>query len=238
MAAQAGTAHFADPADAAAARALMVETQVRPNNVNDRRVIDAMRTLPREAYAPAGSLAYTDGDIPLGGGRVMLAPMLIGRLAQLVMMDNPVHVLVVGAGSGYGAALLACCGAEVVALEEEQRLAAVPGVPAVPGLRRVMGRLVLGWPAGGPYDAICIEGAVPEIPANFAAQLRPGGRVVAILADDAASGPRAGPVGIGRAVIAEAVRGEGAKTGYATVQMFDCTARPLPAFLPAPVFSF
>ncbi len=239
-----GSAGYGDPLGvapgAAAERALMVETQVRPNNVNDRRVIEAMRVLPREAYVPAGALAYTDADIPLGGGRVMLAPMLIARLAQMVMMDNPAHVLVVGAGSGYGAALLATCGAEVVALEEEQRLAAVPGVPAVAGMRRVLGRLVLGWPAGGPYDAILIEGAVPEIPPAFAAQLRPGGRVIAILTDDARSGPSVpgAPPGLGRAVIAEAVRGEAGKTGFAAARLFDCAARPLPAFQPAPAFSF
>lgn len=237
------SAGFGDPATgpanaAALTRALMVETQLRPNNVNDRRVIEAMRMLPREAYVPAGALAYTDADIALGGGRVMLAPMLIARLAQLVMMANPAHVLVVGAGSGYGAAVLATCGVEVVALEEEQRLAAVPGVPAVPGLKRVLSRLVLGWPAGGPYDAICIEGAVPEIPPGFAAQLRPGGRVVAILADDAGPAGERSPAGLCRAVIAEPVRAEGAKTGFALARMFDCAARPLPAFQPAPAFSF
>ena len=211
------------PADAAAMRAMMVESQVRPNQVNDRRVLDAMRRLPREAYAPAGALAYSDADIPLGQGRFLLAPMLIGRLAQLVMMNNPKHVLVVGAGSGYGAAILAGCGAAVTALEED----APPAPPAQPGLRRVHGRLPLGWPGGGPYDAIFIEGAVPAIPPIYAAQLAPGGRVIAILAD----GP--GPAGLGRAVIAEPGPG-----GFASAPMFDCTARILPAFQPAPEFAF
>ena len=160
------------PADAAAMRTMMVESQVRPNQVNDRRVLDVMRRLPREAYAPAGALAYSDADIALGQGRYLLAPMLIGRLAQLVMMNNPKHVLVIGAGSGYGAAILAGCGAAVTALEEDSP----PAPPAEPGLRRARGKLPLGWPGGGPYDAILIEGAVPAIPPILAAQLEPGGR--------------------------------------------------------------
>ncbi len=213
-------------AEAAAMRAIMVESQVRPNQVNDRRVIDAMRLLPREAYAPAGALAYCDADIPLGKGRFLLAPMLIGRLAQLVMMNNPKHVLVVGAGSGYGAAVLAGCGAAVTALEEDAHLVVAPPREE-PALRRVAGKLLLGWPSGGPYDAILIEGSVPEIPPIFAAQLAPGGRVVAILADGLA------PARLGRAVIAEP-----AQRGFATAPMLDCTARIIPPFQPAPEFAF
>jgi protein-L-isoaspartate(D-aspartate) O-methyltransferase len=86
--------------------------------------------------------------------------------------------------------------------------------------------LRFGWPAGGPYDAIVIEGAIPAIPQILAAQLAPGGRVVAILSATGEDG------GIGRAVVAES-----SGTGFAAVRVFDCTARPLPAFSPAPAFS-
>jgi protein-L-isoaspartate(D-aspartate) O-methyltransferase len=213
--------------DAALARAKMVDSQVRPNQVNDRRVIAAMREIPREAFVPAGAQAYTDADIALGNGRYMAAPMLIGRLAQLVMANNPAHVLVVGAASGYSAAVLAKCGAHVIALEEDGRLASAALGRFAPSVERVGGKLAAGWPAGGPYDAIFINGAVDRIPAVFAAQLAPAGRIVTVLAD----GPR--PPGLGRAVIAQP-----AGTGFAVAKMFDCAARVIPAFQHAPEFEF
>ncbi|HUW81156.1 MAG TPA: protein-L-isoaspartate(D-aspartate) O-methyltransferase [Acidocella sp.] len=217
---------MADLIAAGIAREKMVDSQVRPNQVNDRRVIGTMRELPREAFAPAGSFAYTDADIDLGQGRFMLSPMVAARLAQLVMTNNPEHVLVVGAGSGYLAAILAACGAQVVALEEDPRLNAGALAKYAPDVEAVPGKLTAGYPSGGPYDVILIEGAVQAIPDNFAAQLTPAGRIITILADSA------DPAGLGRAVVAEYVGG-----GFATAKIFDCTARPLPAFLRAPVFS-
>jgi len=213
-----------DPTTAGLARENMVNAQVRPNQVNDRRVIAAMRALPREDFAPPGALVYSDADIDLGGGRFLLAPMLTARLAQLVLANNPEHVLVVGAGAGYLSAILAHGGAKVVALEEESRLDT--GV-RTPGVERVSGKLKSGWPAGGPFDAILIEGAVPSIPTIFAAQLLRQGRVITILAQGAVSGC------IGRAVIAQANGNH-----FAAAPMFDCTARILPAFRRAPEFTF
>jgi protein-L-isoaspartate(D-aspartate) O-methyltransferase len=213
--------------NAALARAKMVDSQVRPNQVNDRRVIEAMRALPRENFVPAGVLAYTDADIPLGHGRFMAAPMLIARLVQLVLANNPKTVLVIGAGSGYAAALLSACGAAVVALEEDDRLPGPALAAHAPSVQAVRGRLADGWPGAAPYDVIFIEGAVAKIPASLAAQLAPGGRVVTVLAD----GPV--PPGLGRAVIAEPAGGS-----FATAKMFDCTARVLPAFQAAPAFVF
>ena len=130
------------------ARENMVDSQVRPNQVNDRRVIDAMRALPREAFAPAGSLAYADADIDLGGGRFLLSPMVTARLAQLALADSPKHVLVVGAGSGYLAAVLAQAGAEVVALEEDARLDTGALPQAAPEVEAVTWQVC--WPVGPP----------------------------------------------------------------------------------------
>ncbi len=219
-------------------RNTMVDCQVRPNHVSDLRVTGAMRALPREAFAPAGAIAYSDGDIALGHGRYLFNPQLTARLAQAALSGKPVHALVVGAGSGYLAAILGMAGVEVVALEQEPRLDT--GALKIYGLNveAVSGALAAGWPAGGPYDVIVIEGAVPSIPAIFTAQLAPGGRVVAVLADD-------GKDGIGRAVLAEPV-GAGLSAvgsavgsgGYSTLRLFDCTARLLPQFTPAPAFSF
>jgi protein-L-isoaspartate(D-aspartate) O-methyltransferase len=213
--------------DLQSARATMVEAQVRPNQVNDGRVISAMRALPREAFAPAGVNAYADTDIPLGGGRFTPAPMLIARMAQLVLAAAPQRILVVGAAGGYGAALLAACGANVVALEEEQRLEVGGLAKFAPGVVRVAGPLAKGWAALAPYDAIMIEGAVPEIPVAFASQLATPGRIVAVLAKTSAA------VGLGSVVLAEPGR-----DGFAVRPVFDCTARILPAFRPVPVFEF
>jgi protein-L-isoaspartate(D-aspartate) O-methyltransferase len=207
-------------------RNTMVDCQVRPNHVSDVRVTAAMRALPREAFAPARANAYADADIALGGGRYLFNPSLTARLAQAALAGNPGHALVVGAGSGYLAAILATAGVEVVALEEEPRLdtGALAGLGAK--VTAVQGPLAAGWPPGEPYDVIVIEGAVPEIPPILGAQLAPEGRVLAVLAAH-------GEDGIGRAVLAAAVG-----AGYACVTLFDCTARVLPQFRPAPVFSF
>ena len=211
-------------------RNTMVDCQVRPNHVSDTRVTVAMRSLPREAFAPSGAstaaIAYGDADIPLGQGRYLFNPLLTARLAQTALSGNPAHALVLGAGSGYLAAVLSAAGVNVVALEEEARLDTGALELYAPRVGTARGNLAAGWPAGGPYDVIVLEGAVPEIPAILAAQLTPGGRVVAVLADS-------GTDGIGRAVLAEP-----AGKGYAVRRLFDCTARLLPQFRVAPAFSF
>jgi protein-L-isoaspartate(D-aspartate) O-methyltransferase len=218
------TETYADPA---IPRAHMVDSQVRPNQVSDSRVISAMRTLPREAFAPAGARVYADADIDLGGGRFLLAPLVIARLTQLVLAANPAKILVIGAGAGYGAAILAASGAQVTALESEARLDTGALAAYAPGVKRVEGALAAGFAEGAPYDAIFIEGAVAEIPGSLAAQLAPGGRLVTILADTE-YGAR-----LGHMVIAES-RGQ----GFAVVKIFDCTSRVIPAFRPAPAFVF
>ena len=216
----------------ATARGNMVDSQVRPNHVHDPRVIGTMRVLPREAFAPVAAQAYSDADLKLGEGRYMLKPMVTARLAQMALAPSAatqqkLHILVIGAGSGYLAALLSLAGADVVALEEEPRLNNGALAAHAPLVQAVNGPLAAGWPAAGPYDVIVIEGAVMEIPAILAAQLTPQGRVVTILADDAAPGA------IGRAVIAESVPG-----GYTSLPVFDCAARLLPQFAPTPAFVF
>lgn len=203
------------------ARDHMVDCQVRPNQVNDSRVIAAMRALPREDFAPPGALAYADADLPLRNGRYLLAPMLTARLAQAVLAASPAHILVIGAGTGYLASVLGACGPHVTALDE----ASAPPSRAL-GADIVTGPLPAGWPAAGPYDAILIEGAVPEIPAWLAGQLTPQGRIVTIIAEGREPG------GIGRAVAAVPSGG-----GFALLTLFDCTARLLPQFVRAPVFS-
>ena len=200
------------------ARANMVDSQVRPNLVHDTRVIEAMRALPREAFAPAGAFAYADADIDLGAGPVPALAAGHRQAGAAGAGDQSAHVLVVGAGSGYTAALLAACGAQVVALEEETRL----DTGALAALPRRSTRSLENSPRAGrlrgPYDAILIEGAVPAIPETFAAQLTPGGRLVTIMADHDE------PAGLGRGVVAEATGNGFAVVKCSTARRGFCPA--------------
>jgi protein-L-isoaspartate(D-aspartate) O-methyltransferase len=219
------------PASVALARNLMVDGQLRPSRVTDRRILDAMRRLPREEYVPAShrDLAYIDDDVPLGEGRVLLKPLVIARLIQLARPREGETVLVVGAGSGYGAALLAACGAQVTALEESAALLQLArGVPAdtlaTGSITWVEGKLATGHEAGAPYDLVVIEGAVREIPEAIGRQVGVHGRLVCILC---------GKPGAGVAVLAEPSVG-----GLRAQAAFDANAPLLPALIPAPAFSF
>src|SRR5690242_17342594 len=109
------------------ARNRMVDSQIRPNKVVDPRIIAAMRRIPRERFLPAhlATLAYLDEDVALGGGRCLMEPMVIARLVQLTAVQAGERALVVATGTGYGAALLAACGARVTALEDDASLLAI-----------------------------------------------------------------------------------------------------------------
>lgn len=210
------------------ARQKMVDGQVRPNKVTDPRVIAAMRELPRERFLPPGlaTLAYVDEDVALPGGRALIEPMVIARLVQSLGLREGERVLVVGAGTGYGAALCAACEAQVTALEEDPALLAIARkvLPAVaPSVRVVEGGLAAGWP-GASYEAILIEGAVPSVPEALVSQLALNGRLAAVIA------PPGKP---GQAVLARRVGG-----GVSHVPQFDAATPPLPAFAPAPAFTF
>src|SRR3954465_15840571 len=172
---------FMDYADA---RKRMVDGQLRPNRVTDPRVLDAMRDLPREEFLPAAARAraYSDEDVPLPGGRTMVAPMVIARLAQLAAVRPGDRALVVCAGTGYGAAVLARCGARVTAIETDAGLAGmareVLGALLPAGVVRIESDSpVSGFAAGAPYDVILIEGEVPEMPQAVVEQLAEGGRL-------------------------------------------------------------
>ncbi|MCW3475756.1 protein-L-isoaspartate O-methyltransferase family protein [Limobrevibacterium gyesilva] len=217
-------------ADTQAARNLMVDGQVRPNKVTDRRIVDAMRALPRERFVPArlAPLAYSDDDVNLGNGRFLMEPMVIARLVQAAAARQGDRALVVAAGSGYGAALLAACGAQVTALEEDPALLGLARsvLPEMaPSAAIVSGPIVAGWPGGAPYDIVLIEGAVEEIPPAIAAQVkRDGGRLLTV---------RAMVGGLGLAVLAEPTQG-----GLSVQPLFDCATPVLPAMRRAPGFVF
>jgi protein-L-isoaspartate(D-aspartate) O-methyltransferase len=219
-----------EPFDFADARNRMVDSQLRPNKVTDPRVLTATRELPRERFLPARlrTRAYIDEDVPLGGGRVLMEPLVIARLVQLAAPSAGERALVVGAGVGYGSAVLARCGVRVIALEEDRALAAMAErtlAELAAGVRVVIGPLAAGWPQDKPYDIILVEGAVREIPPALGGQLRADtGRLVAV---------RSTVGSMGSAVLAEPT-----PLGLRAQPMFDCATPPLPSLLPKPAFTF
>ena len=221
--------------DFADARTRMVDSQIRPNRVSDPRILAAMRRLPRERFLPPGlaAQAYCDQDVPLGNGRVLTEPMAIARMIQLAVPVAGESALVVAAGTGYGAAVLAGCGVRVTALEEDPRLSdlAKSALTAeAPGVTLVSGKLGVGWPAQAPFDLILIEGAVHDIPPAIAAQLRPGtGRLVTVIRNAS----HIGPSHMGQVVLAEP-----STTGLRAQPAFDCATPLIPGLLPAPGFVF
>ena len=161
-------------------RAAMVESQLRTSDVGDQRVIAAMAKVPREDFVPAQrrAMTYIDRPIPLAGGRSLNPPLVTGRLlneAQVVPGDK---VLLIGAATGYAAALLSELGAQVTAVEEEGGAEI-----ALPGVTVVRGALNAGAADGAPYDLLFIDGAVEEVPATLVQQLAEDARVVTGIAD-------------------------------------------------------
>jgi protein-L-isoaspartate(D-aspartate) O-methyltransferase len=183
-------------ADFALQRENMVEGQLRPSDLTDRRLLRIMLEIPREQFVPPSmrALAYIDEDlcISTAGGRqnarYLLAPRVLAKLIQHLDLDERDRVLDVGCGSGYSSAILARLAGAVVALEADAALAeqAAKALAAV-GTDRVAlvtGPLAEGYARGGPYDAILVNGAVPEVPQALLDQLKDGGRLTAVISDD------------------------------------------------------
>jgi protein-L-isoaspartate(D-aspartate) O-methyltransferase len=178
--------------DTADQRANMVAAQLRPNDVKDARVRDAMATVPRERFVPDGfaPVAYMEGYIPVGPGRVLLDPRSFGKLLQLAEVKPNDRVLDVACGTGYSTAVLALIGREVVGIEDNADLAARAsaslGVLGLGNARVIGGSPVSGSPKDGPFDVIFINGAIEREPEELLGQLADGGRLVAIMRADAA----------------------------------------------------
>lgn len=161
----------------------MVEQQLVPRGIEDQRVLDAMRRVPRHLFveASAAPYAYEDHPMPIGDGQTISQPYIVALMLQAARIGPEDVVLDVGTGSGYAAAVAALLAHRVVSIERHPGLAvgAAATLDAL-GYRVevVTGDGTLGWPAGAPYDVILAAATGPAVPAAWRAQLAPGGRVV------------------------------------------------------------
>lgn len=202
-------------------RRAMVASQLRTTAVNDPRVIAAMGKVARERFVPADKapLAYLDKTLPVAPERGMASPMVVGRLLTEARVREGERALVVGAGSGYSAAVLAELGASVTALEDDKDLAG----KATPGVTRASGPLAKGWAKSAPYDVILFDGAAEEIPTTIVNQLAEGGRLVSPIVQN----------GVTRLAL-----GRKAGGGFGMQSFADAEAPILPGFAVAKGFSF
>ena len=215
--------------DAAAARRHMVDGQIRTADVTNPNLIAAMLAVPRELFVPPAmaTQAYRDGDVSLGHGRAMVRPIVLGKLIQGMDVRSGEHVLVIGCGTGYSAALLAHMGTTVVALEENPDLArqaeTALGKAEARQVTVVKGPLTAGWAAAAPYDLILLDGAVEVVADPLGRQLKPSGRLGAVLG----RGPAA------KATIYRPIEGQ-----LVGRPIFDAAAPLLPGFAAPPAFVF
>ncbi len=207
------------------ARHRMVESQIRPVRVNDPRILEAMRILPRELFVPPHrrSTAYADTLIELDGGRALFEPRVLARLLQIAQPRAGERACVVAAGTCYGAAVLARLGLAVTALEEDPSLVAIaraaiahahPAGAAI-DIRQVP--LAAGLSSEPAFDLVVVEGGVELIPQAVEALVSPQGRLVTVQIERGAH--------LGQGVVAEHAGG-----GLRARPHFDAAARVLPGF--------
>lgn len=173
----------ADPFEAL--RRTMVLNQLRTVAVDDPRVVAALGDVPREAFVPEArrDIAYADLAVPLGNGRALNTPMATARLINAADIDAGEKILIVGAATGYAAAVALRLGAQVTAVETSESLGDALRAN-VPQAGIVIGDLAAGAAAAAPFDAIVIDGAIEQVPQALIDQLAPGGRLVTGLVED------------------------------------------------------
>lgn len=218
--------------DFAEMRRAMVDAQVRANDVTDLRIVSVMMETPRERFVPASlrNFAYIDDDLLVkeeGGGRYLMEPMVLAKLLQAADIAPDALVLDVGSATGYSTALLARLAGQVVALEEDADLAAQGSDLLVDlgilNAAYVQGPMSAGWPNEAPYDVILINGSVDAVPSALLAQLKPEGRLVAVVGRGRA----------GRATVFTNTSG-----GIGSRIAFDAAVPTLPGFGATPGFVF
>ncbi len=165
-------------------RQRMVEEQLLSRDVRDRRVLRAMRAVPRHLFVPHEyrHLAYTDGPLPIGCGQTISQPYIVALMTQLLRLRGDENVLEVGTGSGYQAAILAHLARQVHTIERYPDLAEqASSVLKSLGITNVqvhIGDGSLGLPEYAPFQAIIVTAAAPQVPQTLLDQLADGGRLV------------------------------------------------------------
>ncbi len=207
-------------------RRAMVASQLRTTGVNDPRVVAAMGAVPRERFVPAErcALAYADAPVPLGHGRELNPPMTLGRMLTEARLRGDERALVIGAATGYSAAVLARLVRSVIAVEEQAALvlfarAALTGT----GVELVEAPLAAGHADGAPYDFILVDGAVEHVPEAIVAQIGDGGEFALALLEE----------GVTRLCVGRVVGG-----AFGTTAVSDAAAAVLPGFARRRGFKF
>ncbi|WP_375774845.1 protein-L-isoaspartate O-methyltransferase [Bradyrhizobium sp. ma5] len=215
------------------ARQYMVDGQVRPSDVTDDRILEAMLTVPREVFVPASkqALAYLDLDLDVTEGdaakRCLITPALLARMLQAAEIKATDRVLVVGCATGYAAAIVAHFAGEVSATESDPALAGKASAAfAQLGIQNVTVKTAAvadGDAAGAPYDVIVLNGATEIIPTVLFGQLKEGGRLVGVF----------GLTPPPRATLVTHTHGD-----FGHRELFDATAPVLPGLERVPAFVF
>ncbi|MDB5513049.1 MAG: protein-L-isoaspartate(D-aspartate) O-methyltransferase [Enterovirga sp.] len=219
--------------DFAQARRTMVDCQLRTFDVTDRAILAAMGSVPRESFMPPGraALAYVDQNVTVGdaepGQRVILQPMVLGRLIQALEIEVGTRVLDVAPGLGYSSALLAALGASVVALDSKKCGDAIRASVVAAGYGSAVetrtGPLAAGCAEFAPFEAVLINGAVEAPPSALLDQLAPGGRLACLHREQGATHGRL------------FIRAAG---GVSSRVLFEASAPVLEEFRAAPGFTF
>lgn len=215
--------------DYSQAREMMVEQQVRPWDVLDARVLEALATLPREAFVPEihRALAYADVEIPLGHGQRMMKPVVEGRALQGLLLQPGDEVLEIGTGGGYFAACMGALARDVVSLEINPELAARArhqlDISGRGNNVRIENVDALDYATDRRFDAICVTAAVDVVPSRFLQWLRPGGRLFVVR---------------GRSPVMEAVLIHNEVNGPRIESLFETDLPYLAGAAPAPEFVF
>ena len=212
------------------ARYFMIEQQIRPWNVSDSHVLELLGAVKREDYLPAAlkPLAFADMELPLPGGRSLLAPKIEARLVQEAKVQRHEKVLQLGVGTGYITALLAHRAQQVIAIDPDADLVGtVRANLQKAGIVNAEVReasCTAGAEADAPFDLILLTGSVAQVPSALLAQLKVGGRLVAIVGSE--------PMMYATVVTRKA------DNQYDTVQRFDTVAQRLPGFTEPSTFQF
>lgn len=202
-------------------RQMMVDCQIRTNEVSDLALLQALYSLPREEYVPKSmqDVAYSDREIEVGQGRFLLSPMVLAKLIQALELRAGEKVLDIAGGNGYGAAVMTSMGAHVLTLES----AVFEAAPGVDGAERMVGPLERGAPDKAPFNTILINGSVDIVPDTLLSQLNLGGRLVTV---------------VGRGRSGKATLFERTGDTFAQKLLFDATAPFLKEFQKVAQFAF